>query len=759
VLATAGAAAMAAPILIHLLARRRFKRIRWAAMEFLIDAERRNRRRIRMEDWILMGLRCLAVLLLGLLVARPFLSPAGLAAWAGTERLERVLVLDDSLSMGYRAGDSTSFERAKQAARRILTAIHEENPDDTVTLLRSTAPDKPIVAGAFLERSQLDDILARIEALPVSQRSMDLAAVFDGVADSLRRDSGILNAAAYLLSDFQNVDWARRGGGSVQWTQDLEEWVGEERSLRLVLVNLGEENAANTALTSVSLPAGQVVAGAEGQVRVAVANYSPTALEPMNVRLSVGNAPEMSKNVPPVGERQTANVELDVPFLRAGDESVRVDLPHDGLEIDDTRHFVAPVVSAFRVLVVDGEAAPDAFDDEVALFATALRPEGDVFSGFEVTVVGETGLEESNLAQFHVVVLANVFRLSEPAVELLEGYTRRGGGVLIFLGDQINPEVFNSTMYRFGEGLAPAELVDVVRPATAAHLVVVDRLHPALRAVGRDEDPLGLRQVPFHTFLGAKPYEPNAAGDPGAGPAEEAATSGPDAETGGPTQNRPPREQTAKVLVRFDDPDEHPAVVERSFGSGRVILIATSADKEWNLWPDHPTYLPVMMELVVYLTRTGVSDPQYLVGQRLELPVDPSLHLPDVTIRPPAFPNEPESFITAVSDPSGLGLVARWEGTETAGVYQFLLRKQDGGEQVRLLAVNPDPKESDLAMVDEPQLRRAMGSLRFEYIRGLAELGAGSDEKRTEIWPLALAFAVALLMTEQTLAWKWGRRH
>ena len=79
-LAWAGAGAVAAPILIHLLARRRFKRIRWAAMDFLIDAERRNRRRIRMEEWILLALRCLVVALLGLMVARPFMTPSGLAS-------------------------------------------------------------------------------------------------------------------------------------------------------------------------------------------------------------------------------------------------------------------------------------------------------------------------------------------------------------------------------------------------------------------------------------------------------------------------------------------------------------------------------------------------------------------------------------------------------------------------------------------------------------------------------------------------------
>ena len=78
-----GAAAIAAPILIHLLARRRFKRIRWAAMEFLIHAERRNRRRIRMEEWILLALRCLAILAIALIVSRPFIRSGSFVSSLG----------------------------------------------------------------------------------------------------------------------------------------------------------------------------------------------------------------------------------------------------------------------------------------------------------------------------------------------------------------------------------------------------------------------------------------------------------------------------------------------------------------------------------------------------------------------------------------------------------------------------------------------------------------------------------------------------
>ena len=49
-----------------------------------------------------------------------------------------------------------------------------------------------------------------------------------------------------------------------------------------------------------------------------------------------------------------------------------------------------------------------------------------------------------------------------------------------------------------------------------------------------------------------------------------------------------------EVWARFDDDEENPAVIERSFGEGRVVMITTTADKEWHLWCDHPTFLPIM---------------------------------------------------------------------------------------------------------------------------------------------------------------------
>src|SRR4029453_391379 len=98
-LLVAGALAVFVPILIHLLNRRQLRVVDWAAMDFLFAADRKNRRRIRLEHLILLLLRCLAVFLIGLVLARPFLPTSASAGFIDTARFERIVILDDSLSM------------------------------------------------------------------------------------------------------------------------------------------------------------------------------------------------------------------------------------------------------------------------------------------------------------------------------------------------------------------------------------------------------------------------------------------------------------------------------------------------------------------------------------------------------------------------------------------------------------------------------------------------------------------------------------
>lgn len=738
-----GVAATAAPILIHLLARRRFKRIRWAAMDFLIHAERQNRRRVRMEEWILLALRCLAMVLIGLLVARPFLLPTNAAAgWGGTQRTERVFVLDDSFSMGYQSQGGTTFDRAKEAAERLINMIREENPDDTVTLLRMSNVEAPVDSGTYLDETQSTELLERIDALRPSQQSIDVSEVIAGVAGTLERNAGIVNAAIYIISDFQRVDWGQREAtvSSADETagilDPLKAWAKDSRGLKVVCVDVSDDAAANLAVTELSVASGQLVAGAAARLHTIVGNYSDTSVENVTLELTVGNLAQPSESIRELAAGQTASTELEAEFLRSGYEAGRVSLPGDGLLIDDVRYVAAEVASAIRILIVNGEPSADHHDDEIMYLNTALRPAGEVFSGNETTIIDEAALEETNLTGYHVVILANVYRISELAVESLERFARQGGGVMFFLGDQVDPDLYNSIMYRDGEGLLPARLGERLRAAEAKHLVITDRLHPSLRGLSREGDPLGVGLIPFFEYYACTPAE--SSGDGAAGASQ--------------------RGPAARVLARFDDVAEHPAIVERRFGAGRVLLITTTADKEWHFWPDHPTFLPVMTEFVHHIARRSGSGEQRLVGHPIQVPIDPGVYEPDVIVRTPAYPSEREAGVTAKPAGDGRGLAATWEHCAEAGVYQFVLRRREGGETVRLVAVNVDSRESDLTVAEESELRKTMGDLPFQYIKGIDQLTGRAGEARTEYWRVCLVLAAIVLLAEQGLAWLWGRR-
>src|SRR5262245_24622287 len=113
------AALISVPIIIHLINRMRFKRIRWAAMEFLLKAQKRTRRRLIIEQLLLLALRCLMIGLVGFLVSR-FIG-CGDSNLGGKPNLHLVL-LDDTPSMQDRWKEEGDWKNCFDVARNEILA-------------------------------------------------------------------------------------------------------------------------------------------------------------------------------------------------------------------------------------------------------------------------------------------------------------------------------------------------------------------------------------------------------------------------------------------------------------------------------------------------------------------------------------------------------------------------------------------------------------------------------------------------------------
>ena len=95
-----GALLAGVPILIHLLNRQRFSPTPWGAMRFVEAAWRRTRRRMQLENLLLLLLRAGAIALLAMALARPFLEESSPLAALTEKRRDLVVVIDTSASMG-----------------------------------------------------------------------------------------------------------------------------------------------------------------------------------------------------------------------------------------------------------------------------------------------------------------------------------------------------------------------------------------------------------------------------------------------------------------------------------------------------------------------------------------------------------------------------------------------------------------------------------------------------------------------------------
>ena len=124
------------PIIIHLIFRRRYQHIHWAAMKFLLAAYKKTKTTLLIEHILLLLLRIFIVMLLVFLFARP-VSPSTQTSSGKKETHQHIIVLDTSYSMGLRQGRATSFGKAKKQVEIILRGANENDTISLITMNKS----------------------------------------------------------------------------------------------------------------------------------------------------------------------------------------------------------------------------------------------------------------------------------------------------------------------------------------------------------------------------------------------------------------------------------------------------------------------------------------------------------------------------------------------------------------------------------------------------------------------------------------------
>src|SRR5439155_11373762 len=231
----AGALALAVPLLLHLLTRKNSRTLIFPTIRFIRKVQASQSAIYRLRHLLLMLVRTTFLALLLLAFLKPVLRNKTLSAGDRSDRHHAVIiVLDASASMGYAAGGSSPFARARLAGQKILDELRDQDVANLVIAAAAAAAsfDAP-TANRFHLKNDLE--LARL-----TQERADLDAAIAEAIKQLAKVPGY-SGEIHLISDFQRSNWAPVDFGKIP------------KEIRIVFVSVAAPETGNLALTEVIL--------------------------------------------------------------------------------------------------------------------------------------------------------------------------------------------------------------------------------------------------------------------------------------------------------------------------------------------------------------------------------------------------------------------------------------------------------------------------------------------------------------------------
>jgi len=695
---------IALPVLAHLLNRERVKRTDWAAMQFLNRSIHVRSRELRLRDFLLLLLRCLAILLLALAVSKPAMKKAeGLASQFGEPRAGVIIALDVSYSMEHGDGGATRFARALERIDVISEQIHLGDP---VCLALLGGEHKVVIRNMAFDPERFGAILHAQKPAP---EPLDLDSVPKRLKE-LAEGMEALQKEIYIVTDLQEQDWKHR---SSKWREGLAD-LCTSASVFVVPVQGGPENLGVTGLDLVS---GVLRKGTIARYRATVRNYGTNPALDVRVTCKIDGVMIDSKTIPLIPPGLSETVSLFVPFHNAGSVRITAELEADALPVDNARRAVAVVRDRISVLCVDGSSATSVTPGGLIVAALLARDSGAEDEDFTVRSVPWLSFPAQDLKEFDVIVLADVPDITPEQGRRLEGYVREGNGLIWFAGDNVKIAEWNERSKTKGTPLLPAIIEQVVETSDALGAgKPLDRVmpdHPVCRPL------LSLPEDLFSEtrFLKRVQVKPIASSFP--------------------------------ILLLAGS--AAPILIEHSMGRGHVFMFTTTAEPSWNNMALTPVFPMLLQQMVTYLAGREFERPRQ-VGDSLSL----------------SYVDRPDSNDAVFDTPSGETLavpvreyrnqfVALLENAREAGFYLAKVSVQAPGMPV---AVNVDTRESNVKCMPSSELRRTLEGTEVVVAESETDLFGAIESKRTDhsFWRFFMAAGLLVFVIEGLFADRMLRR-
>ena len=417
---TLAALGISIPIVLHILNKARPKKVNWAAMELLQKTTQQQSKKIKLEDWLLMVLRCLTFLLVALAMMRlVFVNSSDL--FSGASR-ELILVIDSSYSMNHGQYESR-FDLAKKKAMKIVNSLPSGSKISLVTI-----GDGPEVLIRHRDPSEisLERYFAALKAKP---EGFGLE-VSLSVLDELLDESNSANREVIFLTDAQKRSWCENSETTIEKFAEL----GKKASISLL--PLGDESYENLALSDFHMTSGACRSGGFINLSAKIINHGES-LATASIELFHNSNIVDVTSVSSLQPKEERLLRFGVQLESSGPNKFQLSLESDNLEDDNSAFLAIDVPDKLKVLIVEGSPGAGRYLE----LATQLERSGYA-EGLICTVSLASLVSAEQIEKNDVIVLADVGDLDEENIKILDEKVRNGAGLLVYAG--VNMDAFSA---------------------------------------------------------------------------------------------------------------------------------------------------------------------------------------------------------------------------------------------------------------------------------------------------------------------------
>jgi hypothetical protein len=694
----AGMAAVAVPVVLHLVMRRQARQLSFPALRFVQQRRDSNRRRMKLRHLLLLALRCLLVAGIAFALARPTLKGSGLRGKEGAP-LAVALVVDNSLRMEYVHQNQTRLEQSTEAARSFVGKLPEDSSVAVCDLGRAASGFAPDLNAAS---SRLKNLRATAGARPLASVIVEAINLVAQQAD--RRQE------VFVFSDMTAAAWPEDG------VQTIEAALAAAPDVRIYVFDSGVAAPKNASLGELKVRREILRPGEQLHIETSVASTigGDAPLVELNLTGEDGRLEKRGQQIVEFDGEGKGRVSFDVADLPLGTHQGLVQLASaDPLAVDNSRYFTVEVRPPARVLLL-AERVRDA-----RLMREALSPSaGGESTRFDCKAATFEKAGEEQLDNFQAVLLLDPGALTDELWKRLDEYAAAGGGVGIFLGHNADAQALNGDA---PQHLLPGRLQRISRDETYLRPRRLD--HPALADLREYDVPWPICKVfRYWQFgeLGSDPY----------------------------------------VVAAFANED--PAILERTVGRGRVLTAATpfsdpltpEGRDAWNVflapevaWP----FVAVCDQLVGYLAQDAEERLDYLAGETARVRLGPQQQVSSYVLRMPD--GQASSRVATGGEELAVG------ATDELGNYRLTAggrtEKLDRG-----FSVNAPPEVSDLRRVDPAMLMATLPKDRVRLAESLDQVEEYVNVGRSgrELYPWAICLVALVWGAEHVLANRFYRQ-